>query len=43
MYSKALDFFGIKLMEDVRDRTINIWNKLLDGEMKGETAKNNSK
>jgi len=39
MYSKALDFFGNKLMEDVRDRTINIWNKLLDGEMKGETAK----
>lgn len=38
MSNNETDFFGEILMHDVRDRTISIWRKYLDGTMKGETA-----
>jgi hypothetical protein len=35
---KALEAVGQMLAQDVRDRTIEDWDKLIDGTMKGERA-----
>ena len=38
MSNENTDYFGKIFMHDVRDRTIRIWEKYLDGTMKGKTA-----
>ena len=37
--SKQLDHFGQSLMSSVRDEAIEQWQSLIDGKLKGDTAK----
>jgi hypothetical protein len=38
MTNPALDQFGRLIVEEVRDRTIHDWNKIVDGQMQGRTG-----
>ena len=38
MNKEALELFGTLLMTQVRDQTILVWDNMIDGQMKGETA-----